>query len=552
MEQFVTFSNQRPFGRNGDILIFNHIPKCAGQTFTNLLNRTLPLEDCNHDSQWKGVIERVNSQNNFQGIGGHKVWGIHEHFGNHRQVFYVTFLRHPFQIVRSQYLYLYKKYDEICSFEEYILQEKGPANPLSTFLADGNPLLAFKRLEKQYYLFGFTEFFDEAIEAFSKFLPIGRKEIQVVNVTGSADEIKIRDDLTALMTKRHALDLELYDRALDLFNKRLSLLKIKRRRGTSIQEQRRIGRAKLVAFNPALMKIVKNGPVEYAYEELKKLSRQEAAYAYANIHLCRRFGDLKREEAACIEGNKLYPNFMNLELIHCLAKLKPAKGLRLIEQELAHALPMRTKTPDSRINQFISKCYFEFFLLLKQLKIKGINSEEGLALKKLVQTCEKCYEGPLPAYTAWHFMNFVNRFELRDYLLEPDSLTKRAGEVEYCPEAEAVEQFLTRLPEGVKVFLYGCGRISKILVNRKAIPEVLDCSFVTSFKDESTQFLGFPKNWVGDIVCGEMDCVLILSHVFESEMLANLTLIPRSRVYTFNEVRNSAFKLSFVFPRSGN
>src|SRR2546426_12314755 len=101
-------------GNSRPTVIFLHIPKAAGSTFSSVLEarfdpkRTFIVRDSVRDvERLKGLTEAERAQ--LQLITGHLPYGIHEHLSQPFE--YITILRNPVERMISHYYYVLRSPD---------------------------------------------------------------------------------------------------------------------------------------------------------------------------------------------------------------------------------------------------------------------------------------------------------------------------------------------------------------------------------------------------------------------------------------------------------
>jgi hypothetical protein len=200
------------FQSSDSVLIFNHIPKTAGQSFTRILRNS--FDDIHNAFSvffWRTIVDKVNNTRKPQVISHHATRGIHEHLSPEKFIYYVTFLRDPRQLYQSGMRYLSRTQDKPTS--EILFQK----NIMTTAIGAGYYATAVFRLAKEYYLFGITEMFEESLLLLKKFIPIlDLSKYYHINATPK-ESIEIPADWYA----NNEDDLRLYTFASNLFEQRL-------------------------------------------------------------------------------------------------------------------------------------------------------------------------------------------------------------------------------------------------------------------------------------------------------------------------------------------
>lgn len=208
------------FGRGKCALVYNHIPKCAGNTVVDAVTRRIPggffirtaWEYGELLDQAPAMLERDNAIL----VHGHGVWGVHDYLPDDVRCFYFTWLREPFRQAVSAVNYSIANY--FYTEREFADRLRGFRNFQTDFLADGDLDLAIDRLENRYLMAGFVEHFDDSLKMLFDKLGMAVPDFQIRNVTGRNHG----KDLTPTeeFLENNQKDYALYNWALERFGPR--------------------------------------------------------------------------------------------------------------------------------------------------------------------------------------------------------------------------------------------------------------------------------------------------------------------------------------------
>ncbi|MCB1050185.1 MAG: hypothetical protein H6510_09470 [Acidobacteria bacterium] len=425
---------------------------------------------------------------------------------------------------------LHRQYQICCSFDAYVEQGLYQPNTLCTFLGAGDPDLAYSRLASTYHQFGITEFFSASLALFAQTLPFPVQGFSSLNTTDSSSQIEIKPQTLRKLEIVNQKDLALYQKACSLFWERLSDRQI----STDKMHLAESTKKKRVHFDQKVATTVKTGSFEEAYQALDGLGPDQSGYLFAKLDLCLRWNAFSRAIEVCHQINRLHPGVGNLDLVGCLAKIDPQRGIQLLEQELARVLPLQTRLPDSSMNNYIQVCFNNLETLWNRTQ-DAVKNEEGFVqgLQRLIARCEEYYCASTCVQTLPCFFNLITRLGLEKFLTNVELLREKASPA--WQWSETVRMFLKGFPPGTKILLYGCGEIARLLVDRGTL-EPLNCIFVTSFKSDSANFHGYPLGQIDDFREQPIHYLIILSQMHEAEMLSRANFFDRSRIFTLNEM----------------
>ncbi len=221
------------------LVVFVHIPRTAGQTLSSIIARCYRRgEVFNYRGPLVREIKIPEARKpSLRLIKGHFAYGIHEQFVS--PCTYITFLRDPVRRVASLFRYTVANQKHPLhasvkgmSFEEFVTSgidavevENGHTRQLSG-IADAVPgpamlEAAIQHLEESFTVAGITERFDESLLLLRGALRWPVRFYRTTNASGVAGA-DISPEARRLVEARNVLDVQLYDAAVELFERRLA------------------------------------------------------------------------------------------------------------------------------------------------------------------------------------------------------------------------------------------------------------------------------------------------------------------------------------------
>ena len=233
------------------MLIFLHIPKAAGTTFHQILDRKyegkriVSIDGLDSGASVQAFKEMPDHERAaIDLLKGHMPFGLHEYVSS--PATYVTFLRDPVERVISYYYYVCRSpehylYDKVTgnnlSLAQFVeaklttevidFQVKmiaGKESALRSWQHDPSLLeLAWNNIERYFSVVGFTEYFDQSLLLIKQKLGWRNSPCyQKRNVTkGRAGIDTIDRNIIGLIREYNSLDCQLYDWALKRFKEQL-------------------------------------------------------------------------------------------------------------------------------------------------------------------------------------------------------------------------------------------------------------------------------------------------------------------------------------------
>jgi len=225
----ITTYSQRERMNSETIIVFDHIPKCAGTSFDAWLTdvyagRKIHLH-CHAD--YLDLLSK--NEFDFKIISDHYTWGVHHFLPDHLDVAYITLIRDPLQTAISLYKFsknqLFGDYDK--DINSYLLEYQ--SNMFTNHLGQGSLQKAKEKLFETYIAFGVIESYNESIAHIADILKIeGGIPAQTKRNVSKSTNLKINDAVVDVFKKINADDYELYNAALNELTRRKSRVKSQR------------------------------------------------------------------------------------------------------------------------------------------------------------------------------------------------------------------------------------------------------------------------------------------------------------------------------------
>ena len=222
-------------------VVFMHIPKTGGTTLNAILDRQysprriLTISD---PSETIAQLTERTSGEEFLLVRGHVPFGVHRELGI--QPHYITMLRQPVERVISIYRYIRRDtshplHATVCDgmtlsdFMDSDVAEREAVNGQTKQLAgreqehgDESILKLAKRNLETFAAVGLTERFDESLILFRRRLRWKPPFYRSKNVAPEATRVaRPVNEIQASVEERNRLDIELYNFARDLFDRRI-------------------------------------------------------------------------------------------------------------------------------------------------------------------------------------------------------------------------------------------------------------------------------------------------------------------------------------------
>ena len=220
MAGIIGYSRREEVGES-TVIVFDHIPKCAGTTFdTWLANACGGARIHLHThADCVGLLSRKS--HDFKAVTGHLAWGAHHFLPARLRVAYVTFVRDPLRTAVSHYVYarnqLVGEYSK--DINSYLLDY--PRNYFTNLLGQGDLEAAKEKLFETYCVFGVVEHYQESIAVIADTLRLdpGSRTGEKANVSRRAAH-HISESVRAVFMETQADDYALYAAAVTELHRR--------------------------------------------------------------------------------------------------------------------------------------------------------------------------------------------------------------------------------------------------------------------------------------------------------------------------------------------
>jgi hypothetical protein len=233
----------KKYDREKEVLIYMHIPKAAGSTFNEILQkeygaRFKRTDDYDTLNDWKRLRVSYDSPGYPLCVTGHFWYGVHEYIP--MKSTYITMFRDPVERIMSKYYYIRRSpdnhlYNEVVgknlSLEEYVKADLDipldVRNGLIRYLLDYNEYFSkeytvtradlnkvIERLDNNFSFFGLAEEFDASLAILKKIFDWGDQNLryELKNVTENRPKkSEISPRVISIIENQISYDLELYD-----------------------------------------------------------------------------------------------------------------------------------------------------------------------------------------------------------------------------------------------------------------------------------------------------------------------------------------------------
>lgn len=360
MARIVKHSDGTRFGQRKSALIFYHIPKTAGLTVNDILEKNFSEIFWFYDGYpWGKALEEINSRNHHIAITGHNAWGMHENISDEFVAFYMTIIRHPWDLCKSMFAYSLMLYEQGENFEDYV-DRHYPSNFLVKNLGNNSLDLAKQRLANDYYSFGIVQHFQASLALLADHFNLTNLNYELKNKSNS-NQVQFDQRCQDNFYEKNRHDIELFKWAMELFSARAAQKSIELSHETpqtfhGQSENKEDDRRGADRSDP-------NPPNGFgrAIEVMTQRRKLEPFHARkkfipdALINLYTRMGDdTQLEKFLC--DNRVFFFEYTLMLAKLYQTSAPHKAIKLLLDELDSLSTYHNSIPDSALNRYKVRC----------------------------------------------------------------------------------------------------------------------------------------------------------------------------------------------------
>ncbi len=203
-------------------LIYNHIPKCGGLSLSAMLRTVFPYAVDIHQN----IFDPRFTPLDCDFYHGHGVSGLHTWFTPGRYYYYITFLRHPWELAKSLirfFSWLLPLDAHYKQAPEKLLLAQQP-NIIIQYLGNGDKALAEENLLHKYAFFGLQENFSDSMTLLGEIIPQACQLETIAKNVSQKQPWHIAPEIKEAFFEKHADDIELYEKAKCEFHRRLEKL----------------------------------------------------------------------------------------------------------------------------------------------------------------------------------------------------------------------------------------------------------------------------------------------------------------------------------------
>lgn len=500
------------------LVLLNHIPKTGGSTLSVALNRCIctceertlvdAMDWVRLSQQYKNFLENDVF---LEGL----LWGIENIFSSQFKVFYVTMLRDPLLVFRSNFSYSRRHLGIGKDAEQYDSVRRYCAsydpNFLVNNLAGGDLELAKERLLHTYCVFGITELFEDSVKLISGFFGCSIETYTQQNKSKS-EQFVIDQSLKEEFIEKNLKDYELYDFAKEIFKERLKTASFlenaplsKKRLHESIDLTSYPGAHK-EDINTKIFNFILAEEYNLAIDLLETVKDKETHHFQSLANCFWQTGEIDKAEFHLKIAYHKKSTPVLWQLVNFYIATNQRKGFEFITDEIAELECALFADPPDAIPYF-------YILVLTQRLMECCSSMQNVmdVLEMLKQQKGKLAKRLLLTKHEGKYWEINNRF---------------SGCIENLSLISAIdkEKFLGSIPQKAKVAIYGTGITANVICDlvTSSMKEAVVTLFIDSFfEGKKDGNLVIKVDNINDHT-EKFDLVIIASISFSNDMIAAL------------------------------
>lgn len=214
------------FNQDKSVLIFDHIPKCAGTTMLSCMQQAfpafLPLYSAHSWIEHRLVVDSLLEKHGVLAMAGHYAWGVHRILPEEVNCYYITILREPVSLAQSQLGFQQLKGSHACRaqiVERWLLEHD--YSSMTRHLSGGPLQPALDMIDTAYAHVGFTKHFDATLEVLAEMTGIPFEQPERKNV--STIRPRASKEIEEAVRRRGGADFEVYEWAMERWGNRTSV-----------------------------------------------------------------------------------------------------------------------------------------------------------------------------------------------------------------------------------------------------------------------------------------------------------------------------------------
>jgi hypothetical protein len=383
-------------------LIFFHIPKCAGTSFTASLQEHFPKHLMVHNlHHWLNLHQAMGNGDlaiyQTLSIAGHASWGVHEILKDF-DCYYITFLRNPIDRILSHYRQEQKWHFDKQDLRNFVLP-RIKYSGLIEALGHHSPELAKYRLTDSLDSFGLVEEYQRSLQWFESRYDLHLKSSQLNRTKGSENEDSAREEVRRMYEKENPAELEFYEFAVELFHQRTKELPTTtsiQSSGTVQTDSAKEKPSKIQFFDPfkemknKIEKLIADNRINEAIELLESVDQQSYFGPDRLTDLYLRKGDLRNATRWAAEKRREFlHDFLRFWQLKTAAQPQNyTLKLKLLLDKIAEFRHIPSNCPDSSLNRSLHTLCLHVINTIQEAVADDLN-HRSLLSTKLQETIDR-------------------------------------------------------------------------------------------------------------------------------------------------------------------